>query len=572
MSFVDVVNYSAQMAADEAGTHRRWMTALSDIVRPKVINHGGSIVKSTGDGVLTRFGSVLGAVEWAEDVQRALQNSSEQDGPGLELRISVHLGDVIATDDDIFGDGVNVAARLIEHAAPGGIVLSEAVYELVRGSAGARAADLGLRYLKSYERPLRIYSLAPELARPAVRLAPAASVPSIAVMPLLNLGNDPGDVYFADGVAEGIVQSLSGLGELLVVSLGSTLAMRGQPIDPREVGRLLGVRYVLTGSLLRSASALRARMQLVDATDGAAVWGESAEATPDELFDFQDRIVAKVVAGIAPNVRASELRRAMRKRPERFSAYDHMLRGMHLVHSLDAREFKLSLDCFHRAIADDPFFSMPFAWIAFWHSLNVGQGQAADADDDIGRAGLMAARAIELDGNNALALAIYGHVKSYLFHQYDLGLVYLERAISACPNSPLARLYLSATLAYTGSGKEAVVQAMHGLRLSPLDRSIFHTYTILCLAHYSDGNFDEAIRWGRVANAANPRFTAAHRLLISSFVAEDRLDEARLFANAMMLIEPEFSVGAWVETRQPFADWTVAGDYARRLLIAGLPA
>ena len=563
VAFADVVNYSAMMAADEARTHAAWMAAVAGVLTPQAESHGGSIVKSTGDGVLVRFGSALDAVEWAEDVQRGMAD--------IVLRISVHLGDVITTEHDIFGDGVNVAARLLEHAEPGGVVMSEAVHDLVRGSVGTRASDLGWRQLKSYERPVRIYGLAPLTPGAGRRVAAGAAMPSIAVLPFKNLSDDPGDVYFADGIVEDIVVSLGGLGELLVVSRSSTLAMRSQEVDPREAGRMLGVRYVLMGTLRRSKARIRVGTQLFDTATGAAIWRETAEVPPGDLFEMQDGIVARVVAGIAPNVRTSELRAALRKRPESFTAYDHTLRAMHLIYGFDGEDFGAARTCLDAAIAEDPFFAMPFAWLAWWWVLNVGQGRTTDPDHDIAQAGGLAARAIELDGHNALALCIYGHVKSFLFHQYEIGLTYLERALAASPNSALSHILYAASLAYTGQGERAVQHAQHGLLLSPLDRGIFFTYNILLLAHLTDGEYDEAVRWGRRSLAENPRFTATHRLLIGALVPAGRIEEAQEIAAQMLALEPDFSVGDWERTRQPFQDRERGRTYAEHLRIALLP-
>ncbi|HYZ61920.1 MAG TPA: tetratricopeptide repeat protein, partial [Acetobacteraceae bacterium] len=528
VAFADVVNYSAMMAADETRTHDAVMALLDGVVRPKATLYGGRVVKSTGDGVLAQFGSALNAVEWAEELQRTVQQGiGTGDAPRLQLRISIHLGDIITTQNDIYGDGVNVAARLLEHAVPDGIVMSEAVHDIVRGSMGGRAVDLGLRGLKSFARPVRVYALGPDrpgMSRPP---APAGSVPTIAVLPLHNLGDNPEDDYFAEGVVEDIIVSLAGLGELMVVSRASTLGFQGRRVDPREVSRALGVRYVVTGSVRRSERLIRVGMQLCEAESGRTIWSELAEAAPGELFDMQDRIVGKIVAGIAPNVRSSELRKAMRKQPESFSAYDHTLRALHLVFSFGEKDFAAARECLEAAIREDPSFAMPHAWLAWWHMLYIGQGRSPNPDHDMERAGYHAQQAIQLDGNNALALAIQGHVKSYLFHQYDLAVIYLDRALKASPSSAAAWVFSAATLAYIGEGRRAVEHAEHALRLSPLDRGMFFIHNILALAHYANGTYADAITWCRLADQENPYFTANLRVLIGSLVASGQVDEAR---------------------------------------------
>src|SRR5439155_18782232 len=276
------------MATDERHTHERWMAILNEIVRPKAIEHHGIVVKSTGDGVLAEFASALDAVEWAVAVQRAVVPPREAHGGearSIALRIAVHLGDVVSAQDDIYGDGVNVAARLQEYANPGGIVLSEAVHDLVRGSIGDQVRDLGYLQLKNFEKPVKAYALEIETGGVGMPARPREELlPSIAVLPFQNLGGNPNDDYFADGVIEDIVVSLAGLHELLVISRGSTLRYRAQRTDPQEIGRALGVRYVLLGSIRRSARPVRISTQLCDAITGANLWGDRADVETGDLF------------------------------------------------------------------------------------------------------------------------------------------------------------------------------------------------------------------------------------------------------------------------------------------------
>ncbi len=567
--FVDIVGYSILMATDETRTIARWIAILNEVIRPKAAQHGGTVVKSTGDGVLAMFSSVLDAVEWAQAVQASVNAAGE--APQISLRVAIHLSDVVVSDDDIYGDGVNVAARLQEFAAPGGIVMSEVVYDLVRGTAGARAVDLGLQQLKNFEKPVRIYSLGPDIPSIAApSLLKRSSLPSIAILPLENLGPGGTEDYFADGLVEDIVMSLAGLGELFVISRGTTLMFRNRRADPREVGKALGVRYVLLGSVRMSPRLIRVTTQLCDASTGGNLWSETTETAPGELFDVQDRIVARIVAGIAPNVRAAELRAAMRKRPESFTAYDHTLRALHAINHLDRDLFSQARTFLAKAMEDDPSFAMPFAWAAFWHLVNFGQGWSSDPDHDISQAGHLASRAIELDQQNALALSIYGHVKSFLFHQYDVATFYLEQALAACPNSPMAWMLSSATLAYLGRGEQAVRHAEHALRLSPFDRFPF-SRNIMCIAHYANGAYDEAVKWGRLSLSEHPSFSANHRFLIASLMAAGQPDEARQVARELMRLEPQFRLGVWERTRQPFRDPEIKAKHIDRLRQAGLP-
>jgi adenylate cyclase len=573
IAFVDIVGYSILMARDETRTHQRWMTILDEVIRPRALSHSGRIVKSTGDGVLAEFPSAFDAVEWAIGVQRALHPGGD-DGTGapVALRIAVHLGDIITTNEDIYGDNVNLTARLQAFAEPGGIVLSETVFDLVRGSLSTESRDMGLLELENFEKPVRAFALPPPAENIRVPfLTRAGHLPSIAILPLLNTGGDPQDDYFSDGIVEDITLSLAGLREVLVISRGSTLAYRARHPDPREVGRTLGVRYVLTGSVRRSGRLVRVSVELCDADTGASLWGQKEEVPQGELFDVQDRLVQRIVAGIAPNVRAAELRSAMRKRPENFTAYDFTLRALHTIHSLEVDTFMQARDYLNRAMEEDANFAMPVAWAARWHSIYVGQGWSSDAVTDSATAVELAKKSIELDGQNALGLATYGHLRSYLFHDYDSAFSYFERALSACPNHSLAWLLSSGTLSYVGRSEQAIRHAEQALQLSPLDRSLFYYYTFLNLAHYGHGTYDDAVKWGKMSASENPNYTANLRILTGALVGAGRLEEARETAALLMRREPGFRVGIWARTRLPFRDPNVSEKYVSHLKAAGLP-
>lgn len=396
-------------------------------------------------------------------------------------------------------------------------------------------------------------------------------LPSIAVLPFQNLDGHPGDDYFADGIVEDIVVSLAGLRELLVISRNSTLAFRSHPVDPRMVGRALGVRYVLEGSMRRSATAVRVSIQLCDTETGASLWGERLEVPLGDLFEVQDHIVSRIVAGIAPNVRAAELERALRTRPTSLTAYDHTLRALSVINSLDRQTFHRARDHLDRAMAAHPSFAMPAAWAARWHSIWVGQGWSDNPRADADRAVTLATRAIDLDRRNALALATYGHLRSFLFHDYDSALIYFDRALSAGPSSSLAWILSSATLGYIGRGDDAVRHAEHALRLSPRDRSLFVYYNFVSMAHYGNGNYEEAVKWGRLSAAENPTFTSNLRIMATSLAALDRLDEARDVASTLLKLEPDFRLKVYEQTRQPFRQPNIKVRFMEHLRRAGLP-
>ena len=265
--------------------------------------------------------------------------------------------------------------------------------------------------------------------------------------------------------------------------------------------------------------------------------GEKADVAPGELFELQDHIVRRVVAGIAPNVRAAEMRAAMRKRPESFTAYDYTLRGLHIINSLDKKTFLRAREFLDRAMVDDAHFAMPVAWAGRWHSLYVGQGWSANPAEDRIKAINLAAKAIDLDPDNALALATFAHLKAYLSHDYDIALNYFDRALTASPNHSLAWLLSAGTLSYIGQTKKAIEHAQRGLRLSPFDRGLYYYYMFLTLAYYADGAYEEALKWGKLALNQNPMYTATHRFFAAALVATGNLAEAREVAAAMLRLE-----------------------------------
>lgn len=572
-AFADVVGYTLLMATEEERTHRRWMGVLDGLLRPLAAAHGGRIVKSTGDGVLAEFAGPEGAVAWALALQdRMAEAGREEDAPALALRVALHMGEITATADDIYGSGVNVAARLQDHAPAGGVLLSAAVHAACAAMLPRPARDLGPVSLRNLPAPEHAFALDPAVPPARLPRPPDVSpLPSVAVLPLRNLGDDPADDYFADGVVDDIVVSLANLRELMVVSRSSTLSWRGRDADPREVARALGVRYVVGGTLRRAGREARLQIVLSDGLTGATLWGERAETRGGELFALHDHVVERIVAGVAPHVRAAELKRALRKRPESFTAYDLTLRGLGLIHDLDRARFAEAREMFDRAMVHDPGFALPAAWLARWHSVNVGQGWSEDPRADMERAAALSFHAIGLDRQNAFALATCGHVRSFLFHDYDTALVYFDRALSAGPSNALAWLLSSATLSYVGRTEEAIRNAEHGLRLSPFDQNLFSYYNLLGIAHYAHGNLADAIRWCRLSDNETPRFTSNLRIMIAALAAAGRRAEACASAQRLLGLEPSFTLAEYERTRLPFRDPAIRARFLADLRAAGLP-
>ncbi|MFZ4411000.1 MAG: adenylate/guanylate cyclase domain-containing protein [Paracraurococcus sp.] len=578
VAFADIVGYSILMATEERRTHTRWMALLRSVVQPITTVHCGRVIDLRGDGVLAEFATAADALRWALELQERMRQHNREPGetPPIALRIGLHVGEVLAQDRNIFGDAVNIAARLQEQAQPGGIALSQPLLEeaaVAMVSAVAAARDLGLLELKNIARPIRIHAIDTFAQRVALPLPRPSShaLPSIAVLPLHNLGGDPADDYLADGVVEDIVVSLAALRELFVIARTSTLVFRGAEPDPRQLGRALGVRYVLMGSIRRSGPRLRISIQLCETQTGAAVWGDRIDAGAEELFEVQDAIVRRIVTGIAPNVRSAELARALRQRPESFTAYDHTLKALGGLHSLSRAVFDQARDHLAAAMTEDPDFAMPVAWAARWHGLRVGQGWSPDPAQDSAAASALAQRAIELDPQNAMALATYGHLRSYLLHDCAAGRPYLERALDACPNSPIAWVLSAANLAYQGRGAEAVRHAEQGLQLSPFDQGRAYHYSFLAIAHYAQGSFEDSLKWARLSVTENPFYTSVRRSVIVALAGLGRLEEARVEATRLLELEPDFRLGTYERVRLPYEQVALRQRCMEHLRAAGLP-
>ncbi len=567
IAFGDIAGYSVLMVVDEAGTHERWITLLDTLIIPAATARAGKVVQVMGDGVLAEFAAAGAAVDWADAVHAGLRDAMEHSRadakPPIVMRIAIHAGEVTQTGSNLFGDAVNLAARLQDQAEPGGTIISA---EAAQGlPPGLLLRPMGELALKNVSRTVEAFAVGPP---PRDVLLPAAPPkrggrPSIAVLPLRDLGG--ADEHFADGLIEDIILSLSGLREVEVIARASTLRWRGRTPDPREVGWALGVRYVLDGTVRRAGGRVRVTTVLSDAETGESVWAEATNGTDGDLFAVQDALVGRVIAGIAPQVRGDVLSRAMRKRPESFTAYEHMLRGLAIFDRLERTTWPQAREAFGAAMRADANYAMPVAWAARWHSFSIGQGWAEDHAADAAAALALAEQAIALDPRNALALSTYGHLRSFLLRESEKSLVLFDRALDACPNLSLGWILSSATYSYLGQGGEALDRAERGLRLSPLDPHRYQHLFFLGLAHYVAGNFEEAVRYGLQAQRENALYTATPKLLAAAYAALGRDSAAAAAAAMLREREPGFSLDRYFDGRQPFTDGAMTERYGADL-------
>ncbi|MBV8456724.1 MAG: hypothetical protein JO122_08950 [Acetobacteraceae bacterium] len=482
---------------------------------------------------------------------------------------------------------MNIAARLEQIAEPGGICLSGSVYEQVRRIVTAGYEFLGEQRLKNIKEPVPVYGIPaaacstwvtmPTLPRqigPAIPDAGPMQVtaeyrPSLAVLPFRTLQQDQSDAYFAEGMVDDIIRVLGGLKELLVIARSSTLMFARAPLDLRRIGHELDVRYVLHGSVRRSGGRLRIAVELSEAQTGQVIWADRFEGDLAELFELQDRIAVRVVTAIAPHLRERELSRALRKHPASMTAYDLTLQALDLFYRMDRASIARARELLEQAVAHDPDYAPAYSHMASLHMRLIGQGWSEDDMADRAKAATAARSAIDRDRSDAVALAIYGHVQSYLMKDYVTATDYLNRALTVGPSCAWAWGYSSLTSGYLGDYEAAVTRAENAVRLSPIGPDAFWLEHYLSQAYYLAGRYEDAVGWGRMSAAHAGANTSNLRSLITSLVALGEIDESRMVAQRLLRLAPTFRLTAF-RARTPLRG-EVRDLFAERLKLAGVP-
>ena len=409
-----------------------------------------------------------------------------------------------------------------------------------------------------------------EASAPAVFPRVSEGMPWIAVLPFRTLGADPVPDYFADGLVDDIVCAVAMLREPVVISAGSTRAYRMQPVDLRQVGRELGARYVAAGSIRKSGTSLRIAIELAEADSGVILWAQPYDVEIVNLFDAQDSIVGRIVSTWLPRLHEAEMRRVRAKRPENMTAYDLVLQARDFIFRLNRESLETASSLLSRAILLDPHYAMAHAVMADLLNLRIGQGWSHHVMADAQAVDRLARTAIESDPYNAKALAIQGHNRSYMFRDYDAALILFDRTTEAAPNDATGWMWSACTYAYIGDGKSAVARAERALRLSPRDTFLFRFHTSLCLAHYTNGTYEEAVYWGRLGIQDAPQYTANLRFTAAALVELGGLDEARDLVRQAVSVQPEYGRREIIQ-RQAYRDPERRRKFAEQLIAAGLP-
>ena len=540
----DVAGYSRLMGADEEGTLARLNAHRREFLEPTVAEHRGRVVKRTGDGILVEFVSAVDATRCAIEVQHGMaqRNIGVTDEQRIEIRIGVHVGDIIIEEGDIFGDGVNIAARLESVAQPGGLCISEDAYRQVRDKLDANFLDSGERQLKNIARPVRIYEFYPDTSpagkTPASELA-RPDKPSIAVLPFQNMSGDAEQEYFADGMVEDIITGLSRFKWLFVIARNSTFAYKGRSVDIKQVGHELGVRYVLEGSVRKAASRVRITTQLIDAETGAHVWAERYDRSMDDIFALQDEITLSTVAAIEPSVRRAEIERAKRKRPENLDAYDLVLRATPLADTGMPDGASQALPFLERAISLDPNYALAHGQAAFCHEiLYIRAGRREETRSAAIR---HAHSAIALGPDDASALVYGGIAIGLVEHDRALAQEVFESALAVSPSAAWAYLWGALILGWGGDAERAIEWGERGIRLSPFDPWITAALHGISMGHFLNGRYDDAAKAARRAIRSKPGFSISHMLLAAALAKLGRTDEAKAAAERVLQLQPNFS-------------------------------
>jgi len=539
----DVVGYSRLMGINEEGTLAALKTHQRELIDPKIAEHRGRIVKTTGDGALVEFASAVDAVRCAVEIQCAMSERSAAipEDRRIDFRIGINVGDIIIDEGDVYGDGVNIAARLEGIADRGGICISDDTFRQVRDKIDVDFDDAGERQLKNIERPVRVYRVQLGKTVQRVERAPASTKrPSIAVLPFQNMSGDPEQEYFADGMVDEIITGLSRIKWLSVVSRNSSYLFKNRPATMKDVAATLGVRYVLEGGVRKSGNRVRITAQLIDAETDAHLWAEQYDRLLEDVFALQDEITMCVVGAIEPSVRKAEIDRIKRQRPDNFTAYDLLLQSQQFVFAGMPAEAAKAITLLEQALKLEPNYSAAHAYLSWCLHARFGRGGLREEDRlaavDHARA------AVALGNDDATALAIAALVLAYDGHDVSTALKVFDRALELSNCNVFALCFNAAILAWIGRSELAIERAQRALRLGPFDSLIWRAHHALSIAYFDSHRYGDAADSARSVIAANSAYSLPRAILAAALLRLGRLDEARAAARTVLEHEPSFTI------------------------------
>jgi adenylate cyclase len=569
----DVVGYSALLHRAEEATYAEFERLKRELIAPSLARHEGRLIKTTGDGALAEFASPLAAMRCAIEMQDHLGSGSSP----LRLRIGLNLGDVIVGHDgDLYGDGITVAVRLEGITDPGGILISEKVYSEVEGKLDVGFDDRGEQHLKNISRPVRVYAVNAGTHRPPIERSGAVlslpDKPSIVVLPFHNLSSDPEQEFFADGMVEEIITALSRFKALFVIARNSSFTYKGRAVEVKRVGRELGVRYVLEGSVRKTANRLRITGQLIDATTGAHLWADRFDGGLGDIFDLQDQVTERVVGALAPAVETAEIERARYKPTESLDAYAIYLRGLARFYQYGNRLATTeALRLFTNAIELDPDFALAYSHASHCYAHAKTNGWFAGTADEIAETSRLAHRALELGKDDASVLCGSGWALAFVVRDLGVGTGLVDRALML--NSNLAEAWRCSGWMknWLGEPKLAIEHFARAMRLSPLGRWLVDIQSGIAHAHFFLGRYDEAASWAAMAFQDNPDFQAGLRIGAASNAMAGRPEEAREPVLRLQRHHPTLRVSNLKDVLGPYRRAEDFARYEEGLRKAGLP-
>jgi TolB-like protein/class 3 adenylate cyclase len=574
----DVAGYSRLMEADEEDTLARLTAHRRELIDPKISEHRGRIVKTTGDGLLIEFPSVVEAVSCALAVQRRMveRNAAIPEGQRITFRIGVNLGDIIVESADIHGDGVNIAARLESIAEPGGICISEDAFRQVRGKVEAEFIDLGEQKLKNITRPVRVYRIPITLTHPVAKAPwstlsrnageslprtrsgggerqwreagegkptlPLPDKPSLAVLPFQNLSGDAEQEYFVDGMVEEITTAIARLPWLFVIARNSAFTYKGRAVDVKQVAQELGVRYVLEGSDRKAGNRVRITGQLIDTTTGALIWADRFDGALDDIFELQDQVASSVAGAIEPKLRQSEIERASRKPTANLTAYDLYLRALAQSYRYTEEGLAKAVLLARRALAIDPSYAPAAAMIGMCRALQRSRQWGALSDEDVGEACRLARQALAAERDDAETIWQAAYTLFVLAGEAAIAAAALDRALALNPSAAHAWSARGLIHAHRNQPEAAIEANERARRLSPFDPYAFQYAVRIAIAHLAARRFEQAIEWADRAMHDQPRMVNAMLVKVTANAHLGRLDEARAELSRMLAIYPKQTI------------------------------
>jgi len=569
----DVAGYSRLMGRDESGTLAALKALRREVVDPPIAAHGGRIVKATGDGLLLEFPSVVDAVRCVVEVQTAMaeRTAAIPDDKRIAFRVGVNIGDIIIDGDDIFGEGVNVAARLEALAEPGGACLSDDAFRQVRGKIDAGFIEMGAQSLKNIDQPVHAWRWSPD--RTPVSPAPALALPdkpSIAVLPFQNMSGDPEQEYFVDGLVEDIITALSRFKSLFVIARNSSFTYKGKAVDIKQVGRELGVQYVLEGSVRKAGGRLRITGQLVDASTGTHIWADRYDGSLEDVFELQDNVATSVVGVIVPKLDAAELERAKRKPIENLDAYDCVLRARSLLFEFGKESTLQARDLLYRAMDLDPEYSTPYGLACRCISNIKLYRWNFDAARHEAEVRLLVDRIRVLGQDDAYALALAAFAVVWVCREHNLGMSFADRAVSVNPNLANAWLLRGGVAAFCGDHASALKSFEIAARISPIGNDFHAVNGYRALSHFFLGNYTEAITFSLASTSYLPNWLVPILARTAGEALVGRADEAAKSLVQLRALSPDLRLST-IEQTYPYRGSEDVARLREGLRIAGLP-